>query len=200
VSHRYEDPYTAYGENVVLRDRHHPAALLPSFLVTIGVIVAAAAIGGVVSPNTGNDLIDTVAGLVMLAFVFRFLWHALEWWKARIVVTDRRIYEVTGIFNRNVASMPLWKVTDMTYRRTIWGYLFRYGAMALESAGHDQALGHINYLRHPDHFYKTVTARAGGKPPFSAPGNSPSAPPPSAPPPSAPADVDDTGELPPVVY
>jgi uncharacterized membrane protein YdbT with pleckstrin-like domain len=160
------DPYAAPGETVVLRVRRHIAVLLRSFLITLGVIIGASALGSILSPQSGASAIDTVAGVVVIGFVIWMLWQILEWWVARIVVTDRRIFEVSGIITKTVASLPLWKVTDMTYHRSIWGRLFGYGAMALETAGQDQALGRINYLPQPLAFYKTVTGRAAGKLPF----------------------------------
>ncbi len=57
--------------------------------------------------------------------------------------------------------MPLGKLTDVTYRRSIAGRLFGYGDLIVESAGQDQALSHIDHLPHPDDFYRTVTTLIG---------------------------------------
>jgi uncharacterized membrane protein YdbT with pleckstrin-like domain len=192
-----QDPYAAEGEVVVLRVRRHIAVLLRPFSITIGVIIAASALGSVLTPRSGDSAIDTVAGVVVLGFVIHMLWQALEWWLARIVVTDRRIFEVKGIFTKTVASMPLWKVTDMTYHRSVWGHLFGYGAMELETAGQDQSLGKINFLPQPLQFYRTVTGRAAGKLPYPMEESRAKARAARAhvvPPP----DARDTGEIPPV--
>jgi Bacterial PH domain len=53
--------------------------------------------------------------------------------------------------------MPLVKITDMTYQRTVLGRLLGYGDLVLESAGQHQAFDSIRHLPHPDHFYKMVT-------------------------------------------
>ena len=161
-----DDPYAAPGETVVLRVRRHIAVLLRSFLTTLGVIIGASVLGSILSPRSGASAVDTVAGVVVIGFIIWMLWQMLEWWLARIVVTDRRIFEVTGIVTKTVASMPLWKVTDMKYHRSIWGHLLGYGAMELETAAQEQALGRINYLPRPLDFYKTVTGRAAGKLPY----------------------------------
>ena len=72
------------------------------------------------------------------------------------------IFEVSGLLSRKVASMPLTRVTDMTYRRSLLGRLLGYGDLIVESAGQDQALTTINFLPNPDEFYRTVTALVGG--------------------------------------
>lgn len=156
---RIRKRYMADGEREVLSTRRHLAAVLVPFLVTIGVGWAASAIGAASGPRTGGDSLDTVLGWIVLAFVVRFLFKLLEWWYDVIFVTDRRIFEVRGLVPQHVYSMPLWKVTDMTYRRTFWGFLLGYGALILETAGQDQALDHMNYLPDPDGFYKAVNSQ-----------------------------------------
>ena len=182
--------YLADGEDVALQVRRHLAVLLRSFMVMLGVMIAASAIGGAVSPRSGTDGVDTAVGIIVLFFVVRFLWTVLQWWSDRIIVTDRRIFEVSGVISKNVASMPLWKVTDMTYRRTIWGRLLGYGEMSLETAGQNQALDKIRFLPRPDHFYRTVSSQgAVGPPPMrGVPEDQ-----------WVETDIDDTGEMPRVI-
>ena len=150
--------YLADGEEVELVVRRHLVVLLRSFLATVLVIVVASAVGSLVSPDSGADVVDSAVGVIVLAFVARFLWISLQWHADRIVVTDQRICQVSGVFTRAVASMPLTKLTDMTYRRTVAGRVLGYGDLVLETAGNEQALSHIAYLPDPDHFYRTVTS------------------------------------------
>lgn len=155
---RIRSLYLADGEREVLCTHRHLAALLPSFLVAAGVAVVASRID-VVSPKRGGGVLNDVLAWVVVVFVIRFLFKLLEWWYDVIFVTDRRIFEVRGLVPQHIYSMPLWKVTDMTYRRTAWGFLFGYGALILETAGQDQALNKINYLPDPDAFYKAINSQ-----------------------------------------
>jgi uncharacterized membrane protein YdbT with pleckstrin-like domain len=150
--------YLAIDERVVCKVKRHPAMLAAVFFQALAVIVGAIFVGTLFSPADGSDALDTVLGLLCLAFLIRFMWAVWEWWVDRIVVTDRRMFEVSGILTRRVASMPLSKVTDMTYHRTIPGRLFGYGELRLESPGQKQALARIAYLPKPDDFYRTVTS------------------------------------------
>jgi Bacterial PH domain len=150
--------YLAHDERLVLSVRRHASLLIRPGGQVLLVVVVASAIGYLTSPEDGGDFLDTVVGVAALATFARFAWKLWEWWADRIVVTDHRIFEVSGLITRRVASMPLRKVTDMTYRRSLGGRLLGYGDLILESAGQDQALGGVHHIPKPDHFYRTVTS------------------------------------------
>lgn len=150
--------YLAESEEAVLEVRRHLFSLLKPIFAAVGAIFGAAAIGTLTSWENGKDFIDTVVGLIAIFFILRLLWKMLLWWEDRIVVTDQRIFEVSGVLTRKVASMPLEKVTDMTYRRTIGGRIFGYGDLLVETPGQKQAMDQIDYLPRPDDFYRTVTS------------------------------------------
>lgn len=149
--------YLAGDERLVIEVRRHPIVIAGPLALSIFAIAAASMVGLLITPAAGNDLIDTIVGAVAICFVFRFVWRMWQWWLDRIVVTDKRFLEVSGIFTRKVATMPLSRVTDLTYRRTIAGRLFGYGDLIIESAGQDQGLARLERLPDPDHFYRTVT-------------------------------------------
>lgn len=150
--------YLGVDEQIVTVDRRHVAVLLrPAWQALLAVAVSGL-VGLVTSPQEGADLIDTVLGLVAILFAARLAWRIWEWWVDRIVVTDRRIFEVSGIVTRKVASMPLAKVTDMTYQRSLLGRLLGYGDFIVESPGQNQGVYRINHLPKPDDFYRTVTS------------------------------------------
>lgn len=161
--------YLAEGEELVLEERRHWLVLSEPFASALGVIFLAGFVGFFASPNDGSDPIDTLVGLAALGFSLRFALRLGLWWVDRIMVTDRRVIEASGVLTRKVASMPLGKITDMTYVRPFLGRtLFRYGHLVLESAGQTQALDQVRFLRDPDHFYQAVitrTTRRFGPPP-----------------------------------
>ena len=132
--------------------------LLGPFFVTVLAIFLAGAIGWFTSPSEGSDRVDLVSGVIALFFAARLGWKTWQWRADTIVVTDQRIFEVSGVLTRKVASMPLTRVTDMTYQRSILGRLLGYGDLIVESAGQDQALSRIEHLPHPDDFYRTITS------------------------------------------
>lgn len=83
-------------------------------------------------------------------------WWVAEWYVERLVITNKRFLLTQGILTRNVAIMPLSKVTDMTYHRSFLGQILGYGVFIVESAGQDQALSRIGFLPKPDDLYRQV--------------------------------------------
>ena len=81
---------------------------------------------------------------------------AATWSIEYFVVTSQRMILTSGLLTRKVAMMPLNKVTDMSFQRSLGGRLFGYGEFILESAGQDQALRNIPYIPYPEQLYLEV--------------------------------------------
>jgi hypothetical protein len=101
-------------------------------------------------------VITAILGLIVLGFFLRLVWKVVQWWLTRIIVTDRRVLEVSGVVSRRVASMPLPQVTDTTYHRSLGGRLLGYGDLVIESPGRHPGLSHLGYVPRPDDFYRIV--------------------------------------------
>ena len=181
--------YLAEGERPVLEVHRHGMVVAGPILQTVFVVFAAALIGSFFSLEDKTDAIDTIVGLVAIFFVLRLAWKLILWRHERIVVTDQRIFDVSGVLTRSVATVPLEKVTDMTYRRTLGGRMLGYGDLIFETAGQMQAMDRIEYLPRPDDFYRTVTSLVAAR--YGPPAM-------QIEPPDGP-DQDDTGPLPRVV-
>ncbi|MBA3350793.1 MAG: PH domain-containing protein [Actinobacteria bacterium] len=152
-----EKQYLAEGENLALSVRRHWTAFLRGGLQSLGVLVAAFVLDSLTSDPGGRGVLDPVWALVASVAVLFFAWQVFNWWLTSLVVTDHRVFEVSGLLSRNVASMPLSKMTDITYHRSLAGRLMGYGELILESAGQEQALSRITHLPDPLNFYRTVT-------------------------------------------
>ncbi|HEX5859843.1 MAG TPA: PH domain-containing protein, partial [Microbacterium sp.] len=63
---------------------------------------------------------------------------------------------------RKVAMMPLLKVTDMTYDRSLLGRIVGYGTFVLESAGQGQALSVITHVPDADTHYRAICTQLFG--------------------------------------
>jgi membrane protein YdbS with pleckstrin-like domain len=149
--------YLAHEEEVILRVNRHVTVLAKPFFQMVAVILLTLVVGSVMSPQSGTDLLDRILGIAAAAFVLRLGWKLWGWRVDRIIVTDRRIFEVSGILTRNVASMPLANMTDVTYRRSVLGRLLGYGELVVETAGQLQSLNRISHLPKPDDFYRAIT-------------------------------------------
>ncbi|RLV51294.1 PH domain-containing protein [Nocardioides mangrovicus] len=77
-------------------------------------------------------------------------WKALGEHMDRFVLTNMRVFRVSGVFSQTAATMPLNRVLDITVRKTLAGRVLGYGHFVFESAAQDQGLKEISYVPHPD--------------------------------------------------
>lgn len=151
-----EKNYLFGGEEVVLVVRRHPIVLVkPIVFPFIGLTL----------------LIGVPAMFTLLVFAIACLyfgWKLGLWWLDRFVLTTNRILSTSGIVTKSVVSMPLSKITDLTYARSLLGRILGYGRLHLESAG-QVGLESIDHLPDPDHFYRMTMSLALGPPSGRAP-------------------------------
>ncbi len=82
----------------------------------------------------------------------------------RRYITNRRLIESSGFLGSRIASMPLSRVTDIVYGRSIPGEILGYAQMRVETAGQDQALGIVKFIAEPDHFYEVLVNFSAPRP------------------------------------
>lgn len=148
-----DDRYLSVNERTVLVTRHHIIVLVGPAVQTIGALIVV----GLVNPIVESAQIANVLTFIALGLLGRLAWKVLDWYNAQIIITDKRIFKMSGLVTRTVATMPLRMMTDMTYQRSAAGRLWGYGTLIVESAGQDQALSQVDYLPQPDEMYRTIT-------------------------------------------
>ena len=150
------DRYLIPTEQIIFLIRRHWIVLFEP----IASVVAGLFIVGVLDQNlSGGSLrLRDAAILLWFGLLLRALWKWFDWYRELFLATDRRLMLVHGIITRKVDIMPMAKVTDMRYDRTVTGQILGYGVYILESAGQDQALSTINYIPDPDQHYQEISA------------------------------------------
>ncbi len=88
-----------------------------------------------------------VAGLVGAAVcVYRIQEAHMD----RFVVTNMRVFRVTGIFSQHLATMPIQRILDIAVHKPLLGRVLGYGHFVFESAAQDQGLRDIRWVGRPD--------------------------------------------------
>jgi uncharacterized membrane protein YdbT with pleckstrin-like domain len=121
-------------------------------LATIGTGLLA----GYLARINAAEEITGVLVLVWLGVIVWSVWQLVDWWFDRFILTNKRVMVVSGFVTRNVAMMPLQRVTDMKYVQSALGRLLNYGTFELESAGQEQALRSIPHLPSPNELYLRI--------------------------------------------
>ncbi len=145
------------GEHIVDEVVKHPICMVwPVFLCLVGILVMLA------SPAAGNwwCLPLAIGAVIALIGLWKLHVRAMD----RFVITNMRVFRVSGVVNRQVATMPLTRILDISVRQPLMGIIFNYGHFTFESAADDQGLRRITYVADPkrrDLTIQRVIQRAG---------------------------------------
>jgi uncharacterized membrane protein YdbT with pleckstrin-like domain len=145
--------YLIPSESIVFVVHRHWIILLEPLLTVIAGLVAVVVVGSE-APGTLSRIVVVIWALLLLRLGYRFF----EWHHEVFLATNSRLMLVHGLLTRKVDIMPMTKVTDMRYDRSLVGQIFGYGVFILESAGQDQALSRINFIPDPDLHYQQISA------------------------------------------
>lgn len=151
---RILDRYVLNGERVVIATRHHWGMLLEPAATTVAGAVVISWLVVQAGPAVGDGVL--VLWWLWLILAARLVWKVFEWRNEWFVATDKRLLLLYGLITHKVAMMPLTKVTDMNYGRSLVGRVLGYGQFLLESAGQDQALRQIDWVARPDRTYRLL--------------------------------------------
>lgn len=166
--------YLAPGEQVRHISRRHVIVLAKPFAVWLLTLLAVFSISFLITQNSPIPVLDT-AGLIVAGLASAYAgFNLLEWWRDRYVVTDQRVLLIEGIIAVRVSAVSLARVTETSYSRSIWGRLFGYGELKLDSAGEQLGLAALSYLPKPDAQYRLISSllirsREGGFHPNQTP-------------------------------
>jgi uncharacterized membrane protein YdbT with pleckstrin-like domain len=92
-------------------------------------------------------------GWVLLVAIGLLLGHAA--WKSLVefmdvfVVTNMRVFRVSGVFSSKHATTPLSRILDITVDQPFLGLLLGFGHFTFESAAQEQGLRDIRYVAKP---------------------------------------------------
>ena len=157
---REVDEYLLPTERRVIRVRQH-WAVMASNLAQTGVFLLIMVALKTYLP--ANVVVHNLTFYLSLGAVVRFTVQTILWWIERIVITDKRVMRSEGFINHKVGMMPLTKVTDLSFDRSLGGRMLGYGTLMVESAGQDQAFREIDYIPRPEEVYEALSELVFGE-------------------------------------
>jgi len=148
-------------ERVIRDARLHWACLWKK----CGMMLAFMVLGSDIILLFGNvKPIRYVGALIFFGAIIRFAYQVYDWHDTSYIITDKRMFYSTGMLSREVAVMPLSKVTDLTYRQSLMGRILDYGDFSIESPGTHPVFVHLTFIAEPEKLYKDVSELLFGNP------------------------------------
>jgi uncharacterized membrane protein YdbT with pleckstrin-like domain len=122
------------GEHVEVNVRTHGKALfLPAIaLITLG---AAVGFGTALMPVEFTPIGQYV--VIIIAIVLVIWWCLvpfLRWWNTTYTVTNRRLITRTGILNKTGKDLPLARINDVSYERSLTDRMLGCGTLNIQTA------------------------------------------------------------------
>ncbi|MGY1621896.1 PH domain-containing protein [Geodermatophilus sp. SYSU D00965] len=132
----YPDKLLAEDEEVV---RHlHPHWLTIFWpIVAFLLVVGGASYGAALVPDGRQQGVVRlgIAGVALALLLVFVLVPVLRWRTTHYVVTTHRLLFREGVLARHGRDIGLSRITDVSYRQTLWERLISSGTLTIESAG-----------------------------------------------------------------
>jgi len=127
----YLEDLMGKNEQIVLTTRQHWITIIGSllingffFLLLWGIGVALATLGAVI---LASWIPLVVVGLLSLFPLWRLVADWLHWWNDAFIVTNRRIIQAQGVFNKHIIDSSLEKINDVVLTQSVLGRMLGYG-------------------------------------------------------------------------
>ncbi len=154
--------YLVSGETVIVAVRRHWFHLAREIAMAVAATVLAFWVDVKVPRTAGGEVLHNLSLAIWWVAVGWLVWRFLNWRHDWFVATDKRFLLFYGFIRRKVAMMPLMRVTDMTFDRSVLGRLIGFGMFVLESAGQKQALSVIDHVPDADQHYRAICTQLFG--------------------------------------
>jgi len=119
------------NERIILVTRQHGFVLFSSIVaeIVVALIVLVA-----ISALTMFNPLAAFGFLLILVPLGIMIWDILNWNNRQYIVTNRRVIQISGIFNKDVVDSSLEKVNDVKMNQSFFGRLFDYGDVEILTA------------------------------------------------------------------
>lgn len=137
------------GEKILHITYSSWTALVLPFLVALALVIVGLVIVWKV-PSVWGWLV-AVAGVVY--WLLRYSTWKVNLW----AVTNFRVIDESGLLTHYAKESPLDKINNVSYDQSVWGRVFNYGHVEIQTAAEAGATDYYN-VNHPKRLKDTITA------------------------------------------
>jgi uncharacterized membrane protein YdbT with pleckstrin-like domain len=137
----FSEKLLGQGEHVVLHLRTHWKSLVGAVLVFLVLCLAAGVGLGVLVPMVAEGsrqiLTWVIVGLAVILFVAFSMLPFMRWWTTTFTITNRRLITRRGILNKSGHDLPLIRINNVEYQRSLLDRMLGCGTLTLTTAAED---------------------------------------------------------------
>jgi membrane protein YdbS with pleckstrin-like domain len=157
MANTYIEKILGQNEHILLVVRQHWFKLFSAILleIIIALVIAAATTLAIIF----GGFIWAPFGFILLIFpAFSMVHNILQWSNRQYIVTNHRVIQASGIFNKNIVDSSLEKVNDVKLAQSMWGRMFNFGDVEILTAS-ELGANLFRYIGDPI-LYKTTMINA----------------------------------------
>jgi uncharacterized membrane protein YdbT with pleckstrin-like domain len=160
----YIDELLARGERIQYTGRQHLFVLVSNILTEmflIGVLIAAGIVSQaafqdrVIAGQPVGSLVMTVCIVISVMVLVSAVLDYFRWNNELYVITDQRVIQVRGIFNKMVSDSSLEKINDVMLTQSWIGRIFDFGDIEVVT-GSDIGVNMMQKIGHPLDFKRAM--------------------------------------------
>lgn len=124
------------NEKILLITRQHWLILARNILVEVLLILAifVASLLLIVFLSVAAVIVIPIGFIVMLLPIASLALDVAKWSNSQFILTNRRVIQISGIFNKTTEDSSLEKVNDVKMVQSFFGRLFDYGDIEIMTA------------------------------------------------------------------
>jgi len=140
MSGHYLQSLLGERENIILATRHHWFVLASSIVLEIVLMffIFIATLAGTVYllgiPSTAWPIFTIIGFILLLIPITTGTRDILNWSNHQFIITNHRVMQISGIFNKSVIDSSLDKVNDIKMDQSALGRIFGYGNIEILTA------------------------------------------------------------------
>lgn len=160
----YVEKMMGENERIIYVTRQHWMVFLRSILVELIIALVIVVLAALVTfglPLLGF-IIAPISFLIVLVLLIVPILGAVRdftiWWNRMYIVTNHRVIQISGVFNKDVTDSSLEKVNDIKMDQSALGRILNYGDVEILTAS-ELGVNLFKRIEDPVHF-KTVLLNA----------------------------------------
>lgn len=127
----YLDNLLGENERILLMTRQHWSILLGNIMLEIVLMAVLVALFSTLTVAYPMAAFGFILVLVPLIGMLR---DVLIWQNRAYIVTNRRVIQISGVFDKSVVDSSLEKVNDVKMSQSFWGRMFDFGDIEILTA------------------------------------------------------------------
>ncbi|MEF3275731.1 MAG: PH domain-containing protein [Chloroflexus sp.] len=165
---RYVESLLGRGEQILYVARQHIFVLIMNILAELGliaVLVAAGVMSNLAFRNNSTVMVGgiSISNLILLicivisivVLISGFV-DFLRWNSEQVIITDRRVLQVRGVFNKRVIDSSLEKINDIELRQSLLGRIFNFGTIEILTASGGEGANVMDRIEAPLEFKRAL--------------------------------------------